>query len=401
MLGSVTFRHQAGSPLVRLFTAMSPACTRLLALATVGAVAAGTLGLGTAAASAATRTGPDDVVQTSLNKLVRTGDFPGVVAAVQGRDGRVRDYTAGVADLGTRAKVPVNGTVRIGSHTKTFAAAVVLQLAGEGKLDLDARIEKYLPGVVRGNGNDGRGITSRQLLQHTSGLPEYTDFSTLFDIRHTYFEPRDLIDKALGQKPQFAPGKAWTYNNTGYVLLGLIVQKVTGRPMGDEVTNRIIKPLGLRDTYWPRVGEQTIRGTHPNGYHANKSGELVKFTRMDPSWGWTSGNLISTPRDVTRFLGALLGGKLLKPAQLKEMKRTIEAPALPPGWEYGLGLMKIKLSCGGYAWGHGGDIPGYETRNGITEDGRSATLTVTALPTSDAAAQRVDSTLDTLLCAQS
>lgn len=383
-----------------LFPAMSPASTRLLALVTVGAVAAGTLGLGTAAAGATTRTSPDDVVQTSLNKLVSTGDFPGVVAAVRGRDGRVRDYTAGVGDLETKVKVPVNGMVRIGSHTKTFTATVVLQLAGEGKIDLDAPVEKYLPGVVRDNGNDGREITPRQLLQHTSGLPEYTGFPTVTGARHTYFEPRDLIDKALGQKPQFAPGKTWQYNNTGYVLLGLIVQKVTGRPMGEEVTNRIIKPLGLRDTYWPGVGEQTIRGDHPNGYHADKSGELVEYTRMDPSWGWTAGNLISTPRDITRFLNALMGGKLLKPAQLKEMKRTIEAKALPPGWEYGLGVMKIKLSCGGHAWGHGGDIPGYETRNGITEDGRTATLTVTALPTSDAAAQRVDDTLDALLCAQ-
>ncbi|MGW4410011.1 serine hydrolase domain-containing protein [Nonomuraea sp. NPDC004702] len=335
-----------------------------------------------------------------MDKLVRPGDFPGVVAAVRGRDGRVRDYTAGVADLETRAKVPANGTVRIGSHTKTFAATVVLQLAGEGKLDLDAPIEKYLPGVVRGNGNDGHRITIRQLLQHTSGLPEYTNFTTLFGVRHTYFEPRDLIDKALTQKPEFAPGKSWKYTNTGYVLLGLIVQKVTGRPMGEEVTNRIIKPLGLRDTYWPGVGEQTIRGNHPNGYHADKSGKLVKFTEMDPSWGWTSGNLISTPRDVTLFLGALLGGDLLKPAQLKEMKQTTDSPALPRGWGYGLGLLKIKLSCGGHAWGHGGDIPGYETRNGVTEDGRSATLTVTALPTSDDSADRVDSTLDAMLCAQ-
>ncbi|MER6578669.1 serine hydrolase domain-containing protein [Nonomuraea sp. NPDC001023] len=384
---------------MHLVTAKPPASTRLLALVAAGTVAAGVLGLGTAAVSAATPSASGDAVQTSLDKLVRSGDFPGAVAAVRGRDGRVRDYTAGVGDLETRAEVPVNGMVRIGSHTKTFAATVVLQLAGEGKLDLDAPVEKYLPGVVRGNGNDGRKITVRQLLQHTSGLPNYTNFPTLSGIRHTYFEPRDLIDKALKQKPEFAPGTSYEYTNTGYVLLGLIVQKVTGRPMGEEVTNRIIKPLGLRDTCWPGVGEQTIRGKHPNGYHAENGGKLVKFTEMDLSWGWTSGNLISTPRDVTRFLGALLGGDLLKAAQLKEMKQTIGSPALPPGGGYGLGLMKIKLSCGGHAWGHGGDIPGFETRNGITEDGRSATLTVTALPTSDDSGDRVESTLDAMLCA--
>ncbi|MFI9552924.1 serine hydrolase domain-containing protein [Nonomuraea endophytica] len=366
----------------------------LLALAAVGAVALGS-GVSPAVAAASTsRSG--DAVQASLNELVRTGEFPGVVAAVRGRDGRVRDYTAGVGDLETREKVPVNGQVRIGSHTKTFTAVVVLQLAGEGKIDLDAPIEKYLPGLVRG----GKEITTRQLLQHTAGLPEYTGFPSLFDIRHTYFEPRQLLDRALANKPAFAPGKGWRYNNTGYVLLGLLAQKVTGRPMGEEVGNRILKPLGLRDTYWPGVGEQTIRGAHPEGYHANPDKKLVKFTRMDPSWGWTAGNLVSTPRDVNRFLGALLGGKLLKPAQLDEMKKTVAAPGFPAGWSYGLGLMKIKLSCGGYAWGHGGDIPGYETRNGVTEDGRSASVIVTALPTSEAGGDKVNAAVDTALCAK-
>ncbi|MFD1940386.1 serine hydrolase [Nonomuraea mangrovi] len=107
-----------------------------------------------------------------------------------------------------------------------------------------------------------------------------------------------------------------------------------------------------------------------------------------------------TPRDVNRFLGALLGGELLKPAQLEQMKRTVEAPGFPAGWSYGLGLMKIPLSCGGHAWGHGGDISGYETRNGVTEDGRAATVAVTALPTTDAGAERVNAALDTALCTQ-
>ncbi|MER5319368.1 serine hydrolase domain-containing protein [Streptosporangium roseum] len=406
---------------------------RLLALATAAAVALGALGLAAAPAGAdaaqrsssadadaAQRSGPADAVQTGLNGLarpadavqtsldglVRSGEFPGVLAAVRGRDGRTRDYTAGVGNLETGVKVPVNGRVRIGSNTKTFVAVVVLQLADEGRIDLDAPVEKYLPGLVRGNGNDGRRFTTRQMLQHTAGLANYTQYlPPFFEAQHTYFEPRELLDMGLAHKPVFAPGKSWQYSNTGYVLLGLLVQKVTGRPISEEVTNRIIKPLGLRDTYWPVVGEQTIRGAHPHGYSSKepdgRTGKNdVDVTEMDPSWGWAAGQLVGTPRDVNRFLGALLDGRLLKPALLEQMKQTVEAPGFPDGWSYGLGLMKIKLSCGGHAWGHGGDIHGYETRNGVTEDGRSATVAVTALPLAEAGAERVNAALDTALCAQ-
>ncbi|GAA4181965.1 serine hydrolase domain-containing protein [Streptosporangium oxazolinicum] len=373
----------------------------LLALATAAAVALGGLSLSPAPAAADTapRTGPADNVQTSLNDLVRGGGFPAALAAVRGRDGRTRDYTAGVADLKTRAKVPVNGRVRVGSNTKMFVAVVVLQLAGEGKIDLDASVEEYLPGLIRGNGNDGRNITVRQLLRHTSGLPDYAkDASLFFEFQHRYLEPRELLDRGLAQKPVAAPGEKWSYSNTNYVVLGLLVQKVTGRPIGEEVTGRIIKPLGLRDTYWPGLGEQGIRGAHPRGYASTGPASMVDVTRMDPSMAWAAGQLIAAPRDVNGFLVALLGGELLKPAQLEEMKQTVEMPASPAGWGYGLGLMKVKLSCGGHAWGHGGDIPGYETRNAVTEDGRSATVAVTSLPGTPAAGQQVDAALDTALC---
>ncbi|WP_239139439.1 serine hydrolase domain-containing protein [Sphaerisporangium krabiense] len=391
---------------------------RLLALTTVAAVTLSTLGLVVAPAGAdpapssvsagVARAGrPDDGVQTSLNGLVRGGEFPGALASVRGRGGRVRDYTAGVGDLASGAKVPVNGRVRVASTTKTFTATVVLQLAGEGKVELDAPIEKYLPGLVRGNGNDGSRITVRQLLQHTSGLEDYgrgltERYPSYFDFQHRYFEPRELVDLALAYKPVFAPGQGWRYNTTGYVLLGLLVQKVTGRPVGEEITNRIITPLGLRDTYWPAVGEQTIRGPHPKGYYpktAEPGAELADFTDMDPSMAWTSGQMISTPKDLNRFLGALLGGELLKPEVLEQMKQTVTVPGQAE-WSYGLGLMKIKLSCGGYAWGHGGDIPGYETRDGVTEDGRAATIVVTAQPRTRESANQVNTAFDAALCLQ-
>ena len=113
-----------------------------------------------------------DKVQQALDALVREDGFPGALAAVRGKSGRTRDYTAGVGDVATGERVPVNGQVRIASNTKMFTATVVLQLVGEGRIGLDEPVETYLPGIVRGEGIDGRDITGRQLLQHTSGLPD-------------------------------------------------------------------------------------------------------------------------------------------------------------------------------------------------------------------------------------
>src|SRR6185369_16451238 len=142
-----------------------------------------------------------------------------------------------------------------------------------GRIDLDATVEHYLPGVVRGNGNDGNRITVRQLLQQTSGLPDYDDViftkpEDLVGLSHAYFEPRRLVDAALTRPPQFTPGSKWEYSNTNYILAGLIAEQVAERPIGELITQRIIEPLHLRDTYWPGVGEQRLRGNHPEGYVA-------------------------------------------------------------------------------------------------------------------------------------
>jgi D-alanyl-D-alanine carboxypeptidase len=339
-------------------------------------------------------------VQQGLNSLVRDEDFPAAMASVREANGRSRFYSAGVGDLATGEPVPVEGQVRIASATKMFTATVVLQLVGEGKIGLDEPIETYLPGLVHGEGIDGHDITVRQLLQHTSGLPEYFTIDYL-DFQHRYVEPRELLDRSLAEPATFAPGTGWRYSNTNYIVAGLIIQRVTGRPVGEEITNRVIKRAGLRHTYWPRTGEQTIRGEHAHGYYTpSEAGqERVEFTELDPSWGWAAGQMIGTPGDINKFLAALVGGRLLKPAQLAEMQKTVAAPGFPPNWRYGLGLMRIELSCGEVAWGHGGDIDGYETRDGITADGRAATVVVTALPTREQAPKMLpDAVLDTALC---
>ncbi|MGO1050270.1 serine hydrolase domain-containing protein [Crossiella sp. CA198] len=328
----------------------------------------------TGATALATETQTRNSVQQRLDNLVRNDKFPAALATVDGRN-----LVSGQADKDDR--------VRIGSNTKTFVAVAVLQLVGEGKIELDAPIEKYLPNLVRGQAGDGRTITVRQILQHTSGLPNYTRFIGLEGfqaVRDRYVSPRETLDAALDHPADFAPGTDFSYSNTGYTLAGLLIQKVTGRPVAEVVTERVIKPAGLRDTYWPNVGERDIRGKHAKGY--NKAGNVdpespvVDATRQDTGWGWAAGELVGTPSDLNRFFAALLGGKLLGQAELAEMKRTVPTKGLFAGATYGLGLMRFELSCGKVLWGHGGDIPGYETRGGVTEDGRGVAVAVTALP---------------------
>jgi D-alanyl-D-alanine carboxypeptidase len=339
--------------------------------------------------------GTGNRVQRSLDALITVDGFPGALAAVRDRSGRTRDHTAGVGDLRTGARPPADGYVRIGSNTKTFTAVVVLQLVGEGTVRLDEPVETYLPGLVP----NGAHITVRHLLQHTSGLANYTDLIPDEDFEtglHRYREPRELLDLAFARQPDFAPGAEWRYSNTGYVVLGLLVQRVTGRPLAEQITRRVIDRAGLRETYFPGVGDESIRTPHPRGYEGP---ERVDVTTMDPSWGWAAGQMIGTPGDLATFFRTLLAGGLLRPAELAEMRRTVDASAgLWPGARYGLGLGSTPLSCGGVYWGHGGDIPGFETRGGATEDGRAVTIAVTSTPQELSQHQHVIDAVDTAFC---
>ncbi|MFE4621273.1 serine hydrolase domain-containing protein [Streptomyces sp. NPDC056747] len=365
-------------------------------MAAAAAMAVAVMTTGALAPSPATAAARPDAVQQGLNALVRDGQ-PAALASVEDRAGRTRTYTAGVGDLATGAKVPKDGQVRIGSNTKTFTAVVVLQLVAEGKISLDAKVDDYLPGLVRGKGIDGRRITVRELLQHTSGIPEYGEHITDEEMKDRYFEPRDLLDIALRYEAEFEPGEKWSYSNTNYVLAGLIVQKVTGRPLTEEMDRRIMKRIGLRHTYFPAPGDKTIREPHPRGYARSSAGATpVDFTEVDPSAGWAAGQMISTNSDLNRFFTALLDGRLLPAAQLAQMRTTV--PVGDTGSHYGLGLMSRQLSCGGVYWGHGGDIVGYETRGGVTDDGRAVSIAVTSIPPDDAGMKGVQNAVDTAFC---
>ncbi|MEV8634479.1 serine hydrolase domain-containing protein [Streptosporangium sp. NPDC051023] len=313
---------------------------------------------------------------------IRAIGISGVQARVSTSDGRQLVATSGVADLATKRPVPANGYFRIASTTKSFVATVVLQLVAEGRLSLDDTVESRLPGVVRGNGNDGNKITIRQLLQHTSGIhegyPAYTSVEDFLKHRYDPFTDEQIVAKAVSQKPDFEPGKEWLYSNTGYVLLSMIIKKVTGNPWYEEVDERISRPLGLSRTIWS--GDSLgVPNPHAKGYLLLPPDGPIDATRHFD--GDAAGGLLSTTRDVNRFYLALLGGRLLPAEQLAEMQKTIPAPPWQdtwPGSRYGLGLSSRPLSCGGVYWQHGGDDYGYKTRMGVTADGRrSVTVSMT------------------------
>ncbi|WP_354381321.1 serine hydrolase domain-containing protein [Streptomyces sp. PvR034] len=359
------------------------------------AVAGAALAVSGPAAPAAFAAARPDSVQRGLDALVREDGLPGALASVKGPGGHARAYTAGVGDLATGAPVSADGQVRIGSNTKAFTAVVVLQLVAEGKIGLDTPVDEYLRGLVRGERIDGRRITVRHLLQQTSGLPNYTEY----DLQLRHYEPRELVDIALRHEGHFEPGEKWEYSNTNYVLAGMIVEQVTHRPLAEEFERRVIRPAGLRHTYFPAPGDPTIREHHPKGYDRDAPGAPLRdVTEMDPSWAWAAGQMISTNADLNRFYGALLSGDLLEKAQLDQMRTTVSAEYFGPGARYGLGLVSFPLSCGGVYWGHGGSFPGYETRGGATERGRAANIAVTTQPTDKAALDHMAALVDTALC---
>jgi D-alanyl-D-alanine carboxypeptidase len=377
-----------------------------------------------ASTSAADRVGGSDrLTRSELRRHVeQTLEAAGYVGlSVEVRDGsrRVR-ARAGEAELGTGRPVPHRAYFRAGSATKAFVATVVLQLVAEGRLALDDTVEEWLPGVVAGNGNDGNRITIRHLLQHTSGIYNYDYTHDVGDTeeaflrtRFHHFTPDEMVAGAMRHAPEFPPADPgdpepdWGYSNPNYLLAGMIIEEVTGRSWAEEVRDRIVRPLGLTGTSAP--GEDlSLPEPHAHTYHRFPDSDTWTDTTVrSMTWADAAGALVSTQRDLDRFFTALLGGRLLPPAQLAEMRRTVpvgeDYEIAFPGLRYGLGLMQEPLTCGGHRWGHGGDLAGLTVRDGVTEDGRrSIVVTGTGKTTDDeqllGAEAAVRRLMDTVLC---
>ncbi|MEH0423397.1 serine hydrolase domain-containing protein [Streptomyces sp. B21-083] len=356
-----------------------PGNVRLVGMAVAVAVAAGAFAAPATAAPA--ERGGDvghEATRTAMNAAVQDG-VPGV--ALQARDWHgVWKATAGVGDLKTNQPRSAQDNFRAGSITKTFIATVLLQLEAEGRVSLDDTVDKWLPGVVRGNGHDGRKITLRQLLNHTSGIFNYTedeDFQRevflaegFFKNRYRTWTPNEIVKIAMAHKPEFAPGASWSYSNTNYTIAGMVIKKVTGNSYGDEVRRRVIKPLGLQGTYMPgtsaKVPQTSSRAYSPLA--ENATGKIYDVTELNPSVANSAGEIITNSGDLNRFYSALLRGKVLPAKQLAEMKTTV--PAAEVGGRYGLGLIENELSCGITVWGHSGGIHGSSSVAATTADGK-------------------------------
>ena len=335
-----------------------------------------------AAEPPASATPQADAPGLAVQRIV-SGGSPSAIALIN--DGhRVRQLAAGAARPGDR--------FRAGSITKSFVATVALQLVHERKLSLSDTVEQRLPGLLP----YGKHVTLRQLLNLTSGVPDNQDAVDAEFIKGNMtrsWSPRELVGLVAGRRPDFAPGTGWAYSNTNYMLAGLMIERVTGHSLGQELTHRLFSPLRLRDTSFP-VNRTTIGGHHLHGY-ALVDGKVRDVTELNPSGMWAAGNLVTSAADVAHFWRALLGGDLLAPAQLRAMKTTV------PAWHgsgvrYGLGIQEIPSACG-TLWGNGGAIAGFSNLSHNSEDGtRQAAVVLPMNPSPHAVDEAMDQGLDAM-----
>jgi D-alanyl-D-alanine carboxypeptidase len=358
-----------------------------------GMAAAVLVGAGSTAALAASRHGHGHghghgsghgYGQAALQRdadAIRAVGVTGVQVRVTTAKGRPLVATSGVSVVGTDRPVPPNSYFRIGSTNKALVATVVLQLAGERRLGLDDSVGHWLPGAIRGNGNDGDRITVRQLLQHTSGIydgsyPSIDSADEYYKHRYDVHTPQEIVAAATRHAPDFPPGERWSYANTGYVLLGMLIERVTGHAWEQEVAHRILRPLGMRHTVWPGTSPR-MPAPYARGYTRFGPGEpLVDTTELTDADA--SGGYLSTTADLERFLRALFGGRLLHRTQFEQMRQTVpvdeEINKVWPGARYGLGIISRPLPCGGIAWIPSGDQLGYRTRTGVLAGGHRSVV---------------------------
>ncbi|WP_426332756.1 serine hydrolase domain-containing protein [Paenibacillus silvae] len=329
-------------------------------------------------------------LQKAIQEIVDSG-FLGVQLRVHDEQGEWVG-SAGVSKLGDTATPSTNGHFRIGSNTKTFTATVVLQLVAEGRIVLDDPVVEYLPEF----GLDRR-ITVRMLLQHTSGVfnftGEYYEDGTVVpgipwqgqewvDNRFKTYRPEELVQLALTEPMRFEPGTGWSYSNTNYVLARLLIEKVTGSSLAEEMQRLILGPLGLSGTVVPGT-QAMIPEPHAHAYYRYEDvGEekTVDVTVQNPSWISTGGDMISTTQDLHTFISALMGGKLLPAPLLAEMCKPY------PKIGYGLGVFVQDAGSNGNGTliTHNGGISGYAALMYSTPDG-SKTLTASINYVDDAA----------------
>ena len=330
-------------------------------------------------------------LQRATDRLVATSDIPGVITLVE-QDGRRTLAAAGLADIPRRQKIRTGDRFWIGSVTKSFMAAAVMQLVDEGRLSLDDTVEKLLPGRVR----EGRKIRLRHLLSHTSGIPEYMGLQPFTSVvranPRVIIPARRLIAAAAKLPLEFEPGSQAAYSNTNYLVVGEILMRLTGKSLGRLLRERIFDPLGLRSTAFESA-RRTLSNRQIHGYDvAGLKPVDVSLHRLGGPWA--DGALVSSVRDLAVFMGALLRGKLVPPQLAALMTAVIEVPG---SHGQGMGFFELRSPCGRKYYGHTGGTPGYATFVAGSRDGRRMVV-IAVNGISQGALQAMGKYLDKLLC---
>ncbi len=322
------------------------ALRRLRAVAFKTTIAAGLL-LGCNASSLADQRA--DALDKAIPAAMQRASIPGAIVGIwqDGREPYVRAF--GVRDTATGEPMTTDLYMRIGSNTKAFTVTAILMLADQGKLGLDDPIDRYVKGVPSGD-----QITLRQLAEMRSGLYNYADDTNTKLPQQPFrqWTPHELLEVAFRHPLLFPPGSDFDYCNTNTVLLGLVVEKVSGQSLASFIEQNILKPEGLTHTVFPAGAE--IPSPHAHGYFKMPDGKIVDATDWNPSWGWASGNMISTLDDMRVWTRDLAIGKLISPAMKQEQHQFLPAPAEGDGALYGLALENQN------GWiGHNGNIMSY------------------------------------------
>jgi D-alanyl-D-alanine carboxypeptidase len=301
-------------------------------------------------------------LQDTLEKIMVDNGIPGAMVYVEVPGEGKWEAALGLSDVEAERAMDLADSYRVGSITKTFVATIILQLVEEGLLSLDDTLASLAvePAVPAGD-----EITLRMLLNHTSGLFEYTSDESFQAMQQEdplrKWAPGELVAFAADNEPYFAPGEGWQYSNTNFILQGIIIEQLTGNQLADEIASRITGPLELSRTFLPSQPEMS--GEHSHGYlYARDLGDAEggggdEFTDVtntfDPSWAWAAGAMVSDLADLKIWVKALAEGDLLSDGLQQQRLTTVEAWQ---GSDYGLGIAEYA----GF-WGHPGDLPGFSS----------------------------------------
>ena len=339
-----------------------------------------------------------NMVDTTAKELL----VPGAVLLLRTPQGEFK-VTYGTTQLGTTSPPRADTHFRIASNTKSMTAAVIVQLAQEGKLSLDDPVSKYVPGVPNGD-----NITIDELLKMRSGLYNYTDApelaATVDRDPSKVWTTEEVLAIAFARPPNFPPGTAYEYNNTNYMLPGLIAEKVDGKPMARAMQDRLFGPLGMHDTLLPPRTSNTIPDPYSHGYlygsslfvltdkpyppdiqAAARAGTLLPtdYTNLNPSFAYFPGGVISTASDLAIWIEALVTGRVFDAAYQRRWLDSMQAkdPSMPNGQQYGYGMERLRWGQNAVYF-HGGETPGFNSHMGYDPNSRVTFVTWTNLPIS-------------------